>query len=163
LWEGIKVHFLVDDYVHENYIPNKIKKFRKWDPRLVHFLTEVVMDRVLVKRNKKIKKFYDEVVEGLDLEKYEKGLEKIFPDSRFKGRKVLKDGIEMLRVSNLSSWLRISKVRKIVKRYNPFKEVYPNVLKLFYMMMKIEKEVKKDLDEFLDKMVEELKKKTLFL
>ena len=40
--EGINNHFLVDEYIHNIYIPEKIKKFGKYDPGLVHFFVEIL-------------------------------------------------------------------------------------------------------------------------
>jgi len=158
LKEGIKTHFLVDRYVHHNYVFPKIKKFKHLaDAKLIHFITEIMMDRVLVKQNKNLKKFYNQTTKDLNLNYYGKKLDLVFPESKHKGKDVLKDGIEMLRISNLTSWLRINKARKIVQKYNPFTELNPSIFQLIYLMKKIEKEVKKDLYLFLEKAENELK------
>lgn len=157
--EGIRIHFMVDEYIHTYYIPKKIKQFSRYDPGLVHFLTEIVMDRVLIEKRKDVLNLFDQVAANVKLDACGKELEVIFPRSKYPGSVVLKDGLEMLRVNNLTSYFKMFKVRKIVRRYNPFKHIDPNAFKVYVLFKKLEKEVRKDIDNFMEDCLAYVKEK----
>jgi len=158
--EGIKMHFLVDDYVHYHYVLPKIKKFRKKGrSEVIHYLTEIVMDGVLGKKDKKTVEFFEGFRKRIDVEKYGKELEKAFPKSKHSGKRVLRVNLEVLRLKNYTSFWRMNKVKKIIVKYNPFKEAEPSNLRLFYLILLLKREIKKDLSEFLKKAEKELRKK----
>lgn len=154
LREGIQVHFLVDEYIHNYYIPSKICKFKKWEPGLVHFMLEVAMDRAIIKREKYLIELFDQINSQVKLESCGRELEKIFPRSKHPGSVILKDGLEMLRIRNLTSYWKMFKIRRVVRRYNPFKHIDPNPFSVLILFRKLEKEAEKDLDEFIPRCLE---------
>lgn len=159
LKKGFQTHFLVDNYIHRNYVAKKIKKFKGWNPSLIHFLTELAMDRFLLKKQQKLKGFYDRLSYKANFKSYGQRLEKLFPKIKFQGSVILKDCLEILRLSHLTNWLKMNQIKNKFRKYNPVAKATPGFFKIFFLMRKIEKEVKSDMDFFLEKTIKRLSKK----
>jgi len=162
LIEGIKLHFLVDDYVHFNYIVPKLKKFKgKGKPELIHYLVETAMDGVLGKKDKKLMNFYEEWMKRVDVMEYGKCLDKIFPKSKYTGERTLGEGLKVMEMKNYTNLWRIYKIKELLKKYNPFKKSWPSELKGAYLILLLRREIRKDLTGFLKRAEKDLKKKML--
>jgi hypothetical protein len=165
-YEGVKLHFFLDDYFHPNYVKpkskelqNKLKPF-KISYEVAHFFIEAALDQFVLEKYPYMKELLLEANEFYGTYSFSLYLGEYFNKDPKKIFKILCDCDEIVRLNGDYSFSNITKIANIFKNYLG-KYMNSDIFTLIgasFALRQARKLVSKDWEEQINKALELVKK-----